>query len=250
MRRESALACLILCCALTPEMRAQTQTAPPQWSVRATDHFDIYFKAAERNRIDAVAREAERAYARISNLLRYDLATGMDVIVVRSDADLPKSPSQAVALVRASGASTRDHLLLSMEAFDTRGSAVLAHELTHQFTYELLPNWQRIGWVAEALADLHAATWEPSELATLRDAIADGRIPEVERLTASDRHWGHAVFEFVATEYGARGVRAYLTALRDYPTAARDPIRVAFDTTPADFNAAFRTFVTTRFGGR
>ena len=79
-------------------------------------------------------------------------------------------------------------------------------------------------------------------------AVRNDQIPTVERLTASDRHWGHAVFDFVATEYGARGVRAYLTALRDTPSTMRDPIRVAFDTTPADFNAAFRDFVTARYG--
>jgi len=227
---------------------AHVQPAPARWTMRASAHFDIYFQPSQSGRVDAIAREAERAYARISTLLRHELADKMDILLLATDRDRPDDAAQAYALVRASGASPRDHLVLSIESFDRHGGALIAHELTHQFMFELLPGSQQAAWVAEALPDHHAGSWQQSELSALRMAIDSGRIPEVEQLTAADRHWGHAVFEFVATEYGARGVRAYLTALRDTPSTMRDPIRVAFDLTPADFNAAFRTFVSVRFG--
>ena len=34
--------------------------------IQPTDHFDIYYQSQQRSHVDAVAREAERAYARIS----------------------------------------------------------------------------------------------------------------------------------------------------------------------------------------
>jgi hypothetical protein len=245
---RTARICFVVTSIAFAALDAHAQPSSSSWSMRSTDHFDIYAQPAQRARVDEIAREAERVYARLSNLLHRDLAAKMDILLVATDRDAPRDAQQAYALVRASRASTRDHLLLSIETFDRSGSSVLAHELTHQFMFELLPGWQQTAWVAEALSDHHAGSWQQSEVAALRAAVLNGQIPTVERLTTSDRHWGHAVFDFVATEYGARGVRAYLAALRDIPSTMRDPIRVAFDTTPADFNAAFRDFVAARYG--
>jgi hypothetical protein len=61
---------------------------------------------------------------------------------------------------------------------------------------------------------------------------------------------GHAVFDFVAAEYGAQGIRAYLAALRDGPTVRSDAIPVAFGVSTHDFNAAFQRYVRTRFADR
>ena len=66
-------------------------------------------------------------------------------------------------------------------------------------------------WVHEGLSDHETGTWASSELLTLRDAAAAGVIPAVASLADSDRLWGHAVFDFVAAEYGTQGVRRYLT---------------------------------------
>ena len=66
--------------ALTQNGRAQT------WDIQPTDHFDIYYQSQQRGQVDAVAREAERAYARISCVLRHELAEKMPLILVRRTA--------------------------------------------------------------------------------------------------------------------------------------------------------------------
>src|SRR6476646_1244842 len=91
---------------------------------------------------------------------------------------------------------------------------------------------------------------DSSELVTVRDAMVHGSVPAVEDLTASDRHWGHAVFDFVAAEYGAQGIRQYLAALRGGLKVPSDAIRLAFGVSPHDFNAAFQRYVRTRFADR
>jgi hypothetical protein len=218
------------------------------WDIQPTDHFDIYYQSQQRSHVDVVAREAEHAYARVSYALRHELAEKMPLILVREDRDLPRNEEEARALVTASGAPERDHLLLSAENFEKRPGSVLAHELTHQFLVELLPHADRdIPWVSEALADHHGDVWDSSELVKVRDALAHGSVPAVEDLTASDRHWGHAVFDFVAAEYGAQGIRQYLGALRDGPTVRSDAIRAAFGVSAHDFNALFQRYVRTRF---
>jgi hypothetical protein len=238
-----ALACLISYGATPGHALAQDGNAPP-WHKHTTDHFDIHYQSPQRGHLVAVAHEAERAYARISFALSHQLAARMPLILVGADRDLPRSQEEARLLVIASGASEHDHLLLSAETFDKRPAIALAHELTHQFVFELLPRANRDApWVSEALPDHHGGSWQASELVNVRDALALDSIPRVETLTARDRHWGHAVFDFVAAEYGAQGVRRYLAALREEQTPGRDAIRVAFGVSAGDFNAAFQTYV-------
>jgi hypothetical protein len=65
----------------------------------------------------------------------------------------------------------------------------------------------------------------------------------------SDRYWSHALFDFVADEYGDEGIRRYLFASR---TQARtgDAVRTTFGLDLDAFNAEFRRYVAARFGGR
>jgi len=222
-----------------------------RWDTQTTDHFDIYYQPQQRAHVDAVAHEAERVYARISFALRHELAAKMPLILVREDGDLPRNEEEARALVTASGSPERDHLLLSAETFEKRPRSVLAHELTHQFVFELLPQADRdAAWVSEALPDHNTGRWEPSELTKVRDAVARGSMPAVETLTTSDRHWGHAVFDFIAAEYGAQGIRQFLAALRGRPATTIDAIRVAFSASADDFNAAFQTYVRTQLAAQ
>jgi hypothetical protein len=237
---------LTLYSAMSGHVQAQDSSAQ-RWDTLATDHFDIYYQPQQRAHVDAVAREAERAYARISFALSHELAAKMPLILVREDGDLPRNEEEARALVNASRAPERDHLLLSAETFEKRPRSVLAHELTHQFVFELLPQADRDApWVSEALPDHNTGRWEPSELIKLRDARARGSMPAVETLTTSDRHWGHAVFDFIAAEYGAQGIRHFLAALRGRPVTKSDAIRVAFSVSADDFNAAFQRYVRTQ----
>jgi len=214
------------------------------WRTRATDHFDIHH--TQQADLDEIAREAERAYSRVSFDLRHDLSVKVPLILLPTNRDLPRDRVEATAIVRASGAAPDvDHLLLPVEPRERR-TVDLVHELTHIFQFELVPPSRVPRWAAEGLADHMTGAWEPSILLKIREAAAAGSIPTVASLTDSDRAWGHAVFSFVAAEYGTQGVRRYLSALGDTPRSPGDTIRAAFGVTPADFDKAFHDYVKTR----
>jgi hypothetical protein len=103
------------------------------WRVRATRHFDIYY--AQSRDLDAVAREAERAYARVSRDVRKELSASVPLILLPTSRELPHNEQEAAVIVRATGAPPRDHLLLSVEPSQDREQR-LAHELTHIFEFE------------------------------------------------------------------------------------------------------------------
>jgi len=248
-RRLSTLLA-ILSIAAPASAAAQARRAQA-WDTRTTEHFEIYHQPRTRGHVDAVAREAEAAYARISFDLRHELEARMPLILVGEDRDLPRNGEEARTLVTASGAPPRDHLLLSAEMFARHPESTLAHELTHQFVFELLPHADRdASWVSEALPDHRAGAWDPSEIARVRHAALQGRVPSVADLKASERHWGHAVLDYMAAEYGAQGIRRYLAALQKREGARGDAIRTALAVSVDEFDDAFRAYVRTRFAGR
>jgi hypothetical protein len=113
---------------------AQFDPATAIWRVRATNHFDIYYTQARD--LDAVAREAERAYARVSRDLRRQVSARVPLILLPTSRDLPQTAQEAAVIVRASRAPDGDdHLLLPVEPRNGR-EKVLAHELTHIFEFD------------------------------------------------------------------------------------------------------------------
>ena len=126
--------------ALIATMLGSTSLNPVQfdpataiWRVRATNHFDIYYTQARD--LDSVAREAERAYARVSRDLRRQVSAKVPLILLPTSRDLPQTAQEAAVIVRASRAPDRDHLLLPVEPRSGR-EKVLAHELTHIFEFD------------------------------------------------------------------------------------------------------------------
>ena len=63
----------------------------------------------------------------------------------------------------------------------------------------------------------------------------------------SDRHWGHVVFDYIASQYGADGVRRYIEVLGRRPQSGGDAIEEAFSTSPTEFNRAFEAYARNRF---
>jgi hypothetical protein len=224
---------------------ASAVAAGQSWSMHPSDHFEIFIRASDTDRLGDVRAAAENAYRRVSVGLNYELSEKMLLIVVRTDRELPTNSMQAVALVNDSGAGDRHHLLLSLEGLDRRPAHV-AHELTHQFVFELLPEPDRVAPWTEGLADHEAGVWDQTQLAKLREATARQDVPSIDRLTNVDRHWVHAVFEYVEAEYGPLGVRRYLTAL----TGGSNAVQRAFGVTSTAFDRRFRLYLANRFGAR
>ena len=82
-----------------------------------------------------------------------------------------------------------------------------------------------------------------------RAAVAAGAQPSLFDPLAEDRHWAHALFDYVAERRGDAGVRQLLAALRTEATLAR-ALPVAFDVPIDRFDEEFREYLTTTFGQR
>ena len=65
-RGAGILALVAMMLGPTSLIPVQFYPATAMWRVRATNHFDIYY--AHARDLDSIAREAERAYARVSQI--------------------------------------------------------------------------------------------------------------------------------------------------------------------------------------
>ena len=121
---------------LGPTDLVQVQFSPTtaEWHVRSTNHFEIYYTATPPD-LNAIVREAERAYDRVSHDMRRHMSARVPLMLVPTRRDLPRSERESVVIVRASGAPDRDHLFLPIEPRTGR-EKTLTNGLTHVLEFE------------------------------------------------------------------------------------------------------------------
>ena len=247
----AACAALVVVCAAARPTAAPVQNAPiptsgqVAWSVYSTYHFEVLHNGLPADRVSEAASDAEAAYVQLSAALKFDMPRPVRIILVPRDRDLSAANAQAAAAPFAQEGRTR--LVISLESLAQRPDLIV-HELTHEFALEIVPETSRLEPVLiEGLAEYERGAWAATDLRMVRDAVAAGAIPPVASLTSTDRHWAHAVFDFVAAEHGAEGVRRLLFALRSHETLAQ-AVPMAFGVTIDQFDQGFERYVTMTFG--
>jgi BlaR1 peptidase M56 len=248
-------AVVLVCGAATPT--ASSRPAPPaaqdvsapgltqRWQTASSEHFEIYYERELANRVRDLTWEAERAYTHLTSALKHDLAQRVPIIFIARSGDI----EDGAALALTGGASALQRIVISVDYLDARPGAMI-HELTHQFAFEIIPDTSRAApWLIEGLAEYQRGTWDSESVRGVRDAVAGAWVPDLDGLASADGYWSHALFDFIAEAHGSEGVRRYLFALRTR-SQVMDAIPAAFGGSTAEFNRAFRAYVTQRFAER
>jgi len=243
-------ALVFVCAAATPTAGPvqNVPSAPGQatWPFRTSEHFEIFHSGLAEDRVDGAVRDAEAAYTQLSAAFKHDLPQPVPLILLLRDRELPATEARARDLTRQSGAPARHNLVISLESLDRR-TGIIVHELTHQFAFDIVPNTSRVAPVLiEGLAEYQRGAWASTDLLMTREAAATGAIPSLANLDAPDRHWAHALFDFVAAQQGEEGVRKLLLALRARDTLVQ-AVPMAFGVTFDRFDQEFRGYVLTRY---
>ena len=219
--------------------QGRTQSA---WPLVTSEHFEIVHDDLTADRVRDAVRDLESAYAQLSAALKFDMPERVRVVLVRQDTDL------AAQAVSNAGSTTGDQrVVLSLESLDRR-SNIAVHELTHRFAFEIVPETSRVAPVLiEGLAEHQRGAWAAQDLQRMQAAAGAQAIPTIAALVNTDRHLAHAVFDFVAAEFGDEGVRRLLFALRAHETLPQ-AVPMAFGLTLDQFEQDFRQYVSATFG--
>jgi hypothetical protein len=234
------------------------------WHIYTTEHFEIYYYPEIEQHLERVAGYLESAYQHISAELKHDLSSPTQVILFKTHSEFQQQnviPGAAQEGVAAFVESFRGRMLLPIDDPPDRLYGLIAHELTHSFENDIIPQGL-IGrgvplWVMEGLADYMRGDWVPLDLMQVRDAAVSDAVPRMSRLegygtAAPGRlvyNLGHAVFEFIEARWGKEGIRQFLFSLRKSVIGGGDDdaYQEAFELSPDEFDQAFDRYLRDRF---
>src|SRR6266576_2884740 len=197
-----------------------------------TEHFEIYYYAAERTAALDAARMAERWYARLSRILHHQFQGRKPIILYASQSDFQQTNTTSEDLGEGTGGFTeffKHRMVLPFTGSYAELEHVLGHEMVHQFQYDeisrgrigagvqTLVNANLPGWFMEGMAEyLSIGPIDPLTSMWLRDASLEGHLPTVEEMTYDPRifpyRFGHALLAYVGEKWGDEAIGQILQA--------------------------------------
>jgi hypothetical protein len=233
------------------------------WHIYTTDHFEIYYYPELEHHLERVAGYAESAYEQVSADLKHDLSFKVPLILFKTHSEFEQqnvAPGAAQEGVGAFAEPFRDRMLLPIDDPPDRLYGLIAHELTHIFEFDIIPQSlirRSVPlWVNEGLSDYERGAWTPIDLMTIRDAAVADIVPKMSELEGYGNsgnprliyNLGHAVFEFIEARWGKEGIRQFLFALRKSVIGGgEDAYEEAFRMKPDEFDQAFERYLKDRF---
>ncbi len=145
-------------------------------------------------------------------------------------------------------------MVLPVDLPDEQLQALIQHELTHIFQYEILfQGWRGRAifrrpptWFMEGMASYFADDEDARAESYMRDAALAERVPSVMQPIEGyfAYRFGHKVFEYIESEWGEDGVRDFVFAFRGgFGTTPSGPIRRTFNMTSDEFDSRFRSWL-------
>jgi hypothetical protein len=234
------------------------------WHIYTSDHFEIYYYPDIQKHLERVAGYAESAYQQVSSDLKHDLSFKVPLILFKTHSEFEQqnvAPGASQEGVAAFAEPFRDRMLLPIDDPPDRLYGLIAHELTHIFEFDIIPQGlirRSVPlWVNEGLSDYERGQWDPLDLMMVRDAAVADIVPKMSEMegygAASNNprlvyNLGHAVFEFIEAKFGKEGIRQFLFALRKSVIGGgEDAYEEALRMKPDEFDQAFERYLKERF---
>src|SRR5262245_40478675 len=148
-----------------------------EWHIYKTDHFEIFYYPELERHLERVASYAESAYQHISGELQHDLGDRVPLVVFKTQSEFQENniyggetPESALAFAEPE----RNRMVLPIDEPYDQLYALITHELTHIFEFNIIPRGLVGGglplWVDEGLADYMTGSWAVLDLVAVRDA--------------------------------------------------------------------------------
>jgi len=195
--------------------RNKVQYRDFDFEVLKTKHFDVYYYPEEREKVEHVARLAERWYDRLSRLFETNLEGRQPLIFYASAADFRQTNALGGELGEGTGGVTegfRRRIIMPSAGPLAETDHVLGHELVHAFQYDISSRNRASGflrlplWMVEGLAEYLSLGPVDSQTAMwLRDSLASDKLPTLREL-GNPRffpyRYGHAFWAYVGGRWG------------------------------------------------
>ncbi len=234
-----------------------------EWYTYQTDHFEIYYYPEIEPHLERVASYAESAYQKVSSDLKHDLAFKVPLVLFATHSEFEQQniiPGVAGEGVAAFAEPSRNRMVLPIDEPPDRLYGLIVHELTHIFEFDIIPTSlirrDMPLWINEGLSDYERGDWQPTDLATVRDAAVADIIPKMSELQGYGEYGnprviynlGHAAFEFIESRWGKEGIRQFLFSLRKSVIGGgEDAYQESLGLEPEEFDQQFDKYLKDRF---
>ncbi len=232
------------------------------WKIYHSTHFAIYFYDRDQVSLQKVASYAESAYDDISRALNFQIPKPINIIYYSTHSEFEQTNTLQDFIPEGVGAfalPTRNRMVLPVDLPDEKLEKLIAHELTHVFQFEIFfgGNFLRAytsgapQWLTEGMASYFGNDEDSKDEMVLRDAVLNDQIPEIAERQIYGffaYRFGHAVFEFIRTEWGPDGVRDFVFEYRGQlgPNLTR-VLQRTFGISSEEFDVRFRRYLRKRF---
>jgi hypothetical protein len=232
------------------------------WYVYSSTHFDVHYYSREKGTLEKVVSMAESAYDELSRRLNYQIPKHIPLIYYSTHAEFEQNNIILNFIPEGVGAfaePARNRMVLPIDVPDEKLQALIQHELTHVFQYELLFGG-RLGrvltsnaptWLMEGMASYYGNDEDDKDRMYVRDAVNSDLIPPITKVQIEGYpayRYGHAVFDFMEAEWGKDAVRDFVYEYRSF--LGRDvavALRRAFEIQPDDFDLKFRRYLRKKY---
>jgi hypothetical protein len=232
------------------------------WRTYRSTHFTIYFYDTERGALQKVASYAESAYDDVSRQLNFQIPKPINLIYYATHSDFEQTNTLMNFIPEGVGAFAlpqRNRMVLPVDLPDEKLQQLIQHELTHVFQFEILfgGNYLRAAttnapqWFTEGMASYFGNDEDNKDRMVLRDAVLADQVPEISQRGIYGffaYRFGHAVFDFIAAEWGKDAVREFVYEFRNQlgPSIEKS-VKRQFNISGEDFDIRFRRFLRQRY---
>lgn len=232
------------------------------WSIYSSTHFQIHYYSREKESLQKVTSMAESAYDELSRRLNYQIAKPIPLIYYATHAEFEQNNVILNFIPEGVGAfaePARNRMVLPIDVPDEKLQALIQHELTHVFEYEVLfgGRLSRVlssnlpTWFMEGLASYLGNDEDDKDRMFVRDAVNSDLIPPITKVQIEGYpayRYGHAVFDFMEAEWGKDAVRDFVFEYRSF--LGRDvavALRRTFEIEPDEFDLKFRRYLRKKY---
>ncbi|MCJ7525243.1 MAG: BamA/TamA family outer membrane protein [Candidatus Aminicenantes bacterium] len=240
------------------------------WKYVETKNFRIYHYIDDPELLGRVAREAEKAYEKLSSLLNVTIEEKTPIIFYNKQTDLEQTNLYPGIIPPGSFEGFNEPIGHRLVIYGNRSSEdlgrLITHELSHSFEYAILYKNRSSGmfnfnrpplWVMEGFAEFMTDYWDSFSLMTVIDNVLSDRIPEIQDdgdiqtafgTNRTPYDFGHLMYEFFYEKFGKKGVRDLLySQRRPALVSKRKTFLEQFNFVPKTFNYEFKKYARNRF---
>lgn len=238
MKKWTAIPFLLSLLAATPAGaqlyfgQNQVQYETFDWQVWETEHFYVHYYPEMRQAALDAAQMAERAYTRLSRVMRHQFREKKPLILFSSRGHFGQNHVTG-DLGEGTGGVTeaiRHRVLLPFTGDFHSFERVLTHELVHSFQYDIFARGRAGGgltllqaanpplWFVEGMAEyLALGPDHPLTDAWMRDAAIHGRLPSMQQLKNPNEffpyRYGESIFQYVGGKWGDESIGRIMQAV-------------------------------------